>query len=250
MYSKYGSYTLPGGCASLASIQYRALMAPRGQRIAMITTFHHEGVLIGDPTLTDAQALQNDLNTQISTLIASLTLDYQDVGLYRSDNNLSIHYITSAAADNLTGNQITYLNFPKGDKAEFATARSYAFGVRAVIRSSFSDIVDYKESIELIGDGGPDYSWHTLPNGAPYSELDSLYSWQHVIHRGYAIALTALPLATAPLASGANYLNKLTRITKHHPRKYANTGQYDYYRRDWEYHYRFPYDSGLTLPLR
>lgn len=244
MYFKVGSYQHDDNTVTVASFNYRPVRSPRGRRMTTRVEFHVRGELLAAPNLTTNLQKQDDLNTKMLALEAAYSADYQDVGFYRDDGDVTSMFLQSAHSSSLTGNVLTYLNWAPGDDTEFCSKKTFQAGFFNEFVSSYSNVVDYQDTIQRIGTAGPIKSWRLYPTAYPQPRLLAYYSVQKVVHSGYAVSLLGYPTPPSPLASGWNYLEHFTTIAYTSPKKWGQG--YAMYRTAWKYIYAFPYNNNLA----
>ncbi len=245
MYFRYGTYQHADNSVALMSFLVRPQRTPRGRRMTSRVQMHCAGeVVIDQASLTPLQA-QDDLHTKIAAIESAYSVDYQDAGFYRDDGDVTTHFISSSDVNNLTGNCVSYFNWTPGDNEQFATRRSFRFGIHADFLDAYSDIIDYTDTITKTGTGGPIRGWTRLPNGLSVPKQESLYSVQTIVHAGYSVRLSTWGSPPAPLATGVNYLEHLTQIKYTAPKKWGNVGKWAVYKTEWKYFYAFPTNQNI-----
>lgn len=212
-------------------------------------TFSGHGNIVPDNTIADSDDLdiQDDLNTKMSAVQDAFSLDYETIGFYRNDGDVTIHELDNNSSDNWTGNQL--LDFRWIDSPdEWVGTRNYRWAIYADLLDPYSGIVDYSDRVVKIGSAGPIKSWRNFPTGPSFGRELSEQSYQRVIHQGYAVALSGYVAAPSPLASGINYIEHLSQVGRKSPKKYSGTLKYAMYTTYWKYVYCFDADTSI-LPV-
>lgn len=244
MYFKKGTYQHEANTVTLASFNYRPVRTPRGRRMTTRVEMHIVGELLADPTLSTDLQRQDDLNTKIAAMNTAYEADYEDVGFYRDDNDVTAHFIQSSNATSLTGNVLLYLNWAPGDDTEFCAKRSFQAGFYNEFVDAYSNVIDYVDSVKRIGRAGPIYQWRNYPTIPAQPRMTNLYSTQLIVHVGKATALIGHPTPPVPLASGANFLQHLSEVTYISPKRWGQG--YAVYQTMWKYVYAFPFNNPLA----
>lgn len=233
MYIQYGGYQHKPGEANLINFSVRPTLSPRGFKVTNIATAH----VSGDICLTGSQD-EKDTTTLVSDLIDALSVDGQDFGLYHDDGTPSPHIMLSDASDSLTGNQIVYYDFPASHNGEFATGRSFQYTVRNEFVSAERLILDYQESIEHVGLGGPIIEWRDNRYYGPTIEQLAPSSAQYIRQTGHSIGLDNYITPPPPIINFPFEIVHQRRIRRTGPRRYPQG--FMGYRTDWSYTFRYP----------
>ncbi len=252
MYFQKGSFQHDDNTVTIASFMYRPIRSPRGKRMTTRIELHIAGELLSDPTLTTSLQKQDDLQSQMNTMLAEYEDDYADAGFYRDDGDVTSMFLDSDHANSLTGNYLMYLNFAPGTNEEWCSRRSFTAGIANEFVDSVSDVVDYTDSIRRIGTAGPVKNWRIMPTTQPQCRWLALASTQKIIHMGSTVRLSGYALPPAPLAVGNNYLEHLTELQYTTPKVWGQLGgAFALYRTSWKYVYEFPFNNPLapTIPI-
>lgn len=237
MYFKYGSYQHGDNEVMLARYEVFPVRSNLGIRTSTIFSMNVFGELqVTTPNATKSQA-QDELSTKITDLIAAYSVDYQDAGFYKDDGVATPHVLINNHADNITGNIVTRRNWPIGDRAEYASKRSYSISIQAEFRNSYSQVVEYSDSIVRTGDGGSIIRWF---NGrtAPSWLVEAPASCVTYRHQGRAVALDAYPLPPVPLLQRPYLLGHLSTNGFISPLRYYRLRRR--YTVTWSYTYIMP----------
>jgi len=240
MYFKYGDHQHPDNEVTLASFSIVPKRSSRGFRMSTLFEMHIAGEILGSS--------QSDLTTKINELITAYSDDFKDAGFYQDDDSPTPHVLTSNHPDNLTGNIITYRNWPIGDGAEYATRRTFSIGIQAEFANAYSQFIHYQDTISRTGDCGSIIEWVNLPTGDPTYTVEANKSYQLIRHSGEATALSFYPLAPAPLLDRPFYLGHLSNIQYIGPRRYAQG--YREFTTRWQYTYITTSDFPVYPTLR
>lgn len=155
MYVGYGTYGDPDFyqfTAGRASIIYnvRSVRSEYNNR--------RQGIMCELIVQGELSCLDGDLDTQISDFITAFAEDYKTLALYRDDNTMTNHALNIADANLVDGPWIDARSWPKGDRGEYASQRTFYIHGKALFRSTQSAadyIIKYHETIRIRGNGGP-----------------------------------------------------------------------------------------------
>lgn len=247
VYFKIGTYQHDDNTVTPASFIYRPLRTPRGKRHATRVELHVIGELLADPTLATSLEKQDDLTTKMLAMEAAYHDDYQDLGFYRDDDDVTSLFLDTNASNSLTGNNLDYLNWTPGDGTEYCSRKSFRAGWSNVFLDDYSDIIFYQDTIKRIGTAGPIKSWRLNVFGPATPRQHTQFSTQKLIHVGRCFRITTFPSPPSPLAFGANYLEHLTEIQHIGPNDWGQVGgAYTHYGVTWKYFYEFPFHNPLA----
>ena len=104
----------------------------------------------------------DSLSTQIDKLLDAFSFDCRTLALYNDDGTVTQHALPAGIVTLVDGPKCVRLSWPRGDRAEYATLghRSFYIEVRALydygeVCDAVSGIVDYHETLQYVGLGGP-----------------------------------------------------------------------------------------------
>lgn len=193
---QYGGYRHQAGEAYPQMIEIRPVYSQRGIRWASDIRFQIGGSFCRDPSNPLDPA---DTGTLIEQMDNAYLHDYSDFGfLYADGTTKTPHYLYNDAPFNLSGNKVLGRSWTYQTPAEFANTRSYSISLGARVLESYSQILYFKETIRLVGNGGAKWDYRTRWQGAPIRENISQQTPVHVIQRGTVITTTGIITAPAP----------------------------------------------------
>ena len=227
------------------SFSIKPLRSPRGRRWAYRVSLQGIGDIFVDKTITNQNLQQVDIANKITALETAFYADYESVGFYTDSGTVTPHYINTNAGNNYTGTLLTYLNWNNDEGCDFVTKKSFTFGFHVDFLDPWSGVYDWSDRIMKIGDAGSIIDWRVHPTAGPYYRVNSLYSAQRVVHRGYAIGINGYIDPPSPLYSRPYYLGHLTKIEKTTGKLFGNFGAYAMFRTSWEYVYVLTADTNL-----
>jgi hypothetical protein len=204
MYCKYGNYTHDPGEVAITMLQQQRMYSKRNRLMFSRYRFMVQG------HICDTGG-QDSLRTKINALQNAYKYDHYDFSLYHDDGTLSAHYLPVSGSIN--GVRVRTFDFPEGDKAEYATGRSY----RIVLEADYLNIEDtiyaYNETLTFIGSGGP--QWELVPHflGPPTVHITYSVTPQKIIQEGSAIGVNGNPIVPGPILP-LNYEHQEKRMVK------------------------------------
>lgn len=233
---KYGNFLFEPWEAGIA-INAQAVNSPSGFRKTLMVRVDIEG----EVCTTDQYAVTARLDQIYAAMV-----NYQDLSLLHDDNSPAHHVLLSNHVDNLSGNQVRQISYPQTVGNEYANGRKFRYVVEAELAAPESQIIEWVDHIQLVGNAGPQYRWVTNPQWGSYPELVSLSSPQRVEHIGYAIGMgvrlaPAVPYYTPPFEQ--NHLREVGfTLGKRHPQGYSEQ------KTTWHYRYILPVANDLLRP--
>lgn len=163
IYFEYGSYKHPVGEVYPKMIEMRPIVSERGYRWAYDYRMQIGGNFCGRPQLTPG-----GVDSRILALEAAYNDDYKNFGFrFSADDSKTAHYIETNDTFNLSGNKVIQANWDYSGPSELANTRSFAITLGAKIASSYSNIIDFFETVSEEGTGGPDWTYRTRATGIP-----------------------------------------------------------------------------------
>jgi hypothetical protein len=228
VFFRYGSYQHASGEVNL-TITKESVRSPRGTQDLERITYALAGVLI----LADG-ATQADYDAAIATLEAAYAVDGQNAGLYLDSGAPTQHILYSANA--LGGVRVMRPpSFPRGEKGEFATMRSYTIQLQAdFLDNSAGNLKEYAETIRFIGTGGPRFVIQQPMNGQPVKQFVSDQTPCRAVQSGNAVGRFQVPGFPGPIWPDAEHQD-LREISPSAP-KFIN-GAYTDWGVSWSYHF-------------
>lgn len=230
---RIGSYSHAPNECNLVNFTVRPRRSARGFKIATIVEAHCAGEFCAQPGEDEY-----DIAARVQELYDTLQIDGQDFGLYHSDGSPTPNIMISGDPYNITGNQILHHSTPASHNGEFSTGRAFQYVVRAEFLSPESYILDYQESIEHEGSGGPRIQWQEHPYFAPSYVVRAYSSIQKIVQQGYAITLGTWKLPADPILGLPYELQHRRKIRRTTPIRYPQG--YEAYRIDWHYEFNTP----------
>lgn len=142
---------------------------------------------------------QAGITAAINALINAYSIDGQDLVLYLDDGvTPSGHALL--AANTLGGTHVRPPAFPTGSGAEYSTYRSYSFEVWGDVPLTGNNLLlEYEESIEIQGDGGPIRVFIPVALGPWVWQQTTVASVYRVTQSGKAKGLYAYPPPNQPI---------------------------------------------------
>lgn len=245
MFFRYGTYSHPQNEVTLANFRIYPMRTPNHIRIGTRFEMSIEGEIYVDNGITDKTACQVNLTNKINNLINAYKDDYKDAGFYQDNGLPTPHVLPTNHPDNLTGNMITHRNWPVGDGNEYATKRTFTVGIAAEFKSSYSQLINYEDSITQCGDGGSMIQWYSRRFGPPGYIVLANQTFVQYVQMGTATAIDAYPIPPMPLYARPYLLGHLTEIQRSGPKFYAQGNRFRSV--SWKYTYVLP-TPGLLLP--
>lgn len=195
MIFKYGSFAHPKGEVYPASLEIRPRFTEDGVRWATDLRMEVRGSFVNQDPELDATGV----NTRIAALEQAYRHDYKDAAFYMPDGTTRTeHYILTDDIYNLSGNKITHRSWDNVAKTEFANTRSFSVVISALVLSTYSDIIFFKENVTRIGDGGPSWKLYNNWQGDPVKETVTAQTKVRHIQEGVIIGLRTWPTVPAP----------------------------------------------------
>jgi len=240
VYFQYGAHIHPPSEVNLSNFEVLYRLSERGKRMTKTVRLHLSGEL--------CYTGQAALTTKINELINAYAFDGYDAVLYQDDGTPTPHAIYQNNADNLTGVKITHRSWPKGDPAEYATARTFYIVLEATFRDLDSEILSFRESIRFMSDGGPGGVWYNMPTGAPRYQQVCQFTTQKIIQCGECVGFDGYPLPRLPGPVLPVYEQRFRRQIDMIGPTLAGR-QYTHYGVKWCYYHEAPSDqSGSVIP--
>lgn len=225
MYLKWGNFAFdPGSLWVLASAVPNLNEA--GEPISLQQRIQINGYVSG--------VGQAALTTAIQNLQAALSIPYQDLVFYQSNDQPSAHLLRNATS--ISGTRVTDgPNFPGTHGAEYATQRAFNFTAEAdyFLAGTGKKLVSFMETLTMMG-GDPFYVVREALNGPPQRSLVYPSSVYSAIQSGEAVGFREYPVAPPPL-----FPDKMRggrdgrRIVAHAPQRRGRN--YVNFRLTWEY---------------
>jgi hypothetical protein len=186
----------------------------------------------------------NDTASTVAALVAleaAYSFNGFDLILYEDDQKTILHKLLTSPA--LGGTRVTSPpHYPIGDGAELSTFRNYAITVEADYPNTANNILDYYDTLELEGDGGPRYVNLETDAGQPQLQVTRQQTVYRARQQGrseglFDYAPVAPPIFQRPILQGAQ-----TRIKFTSPKRVGNSKAY--FVAEWSYFYESPVPIG------
>lgn len=233
MYFKYGTYQHPDNEVNVTSITARRRYSPRHRLFTTVWTLTARGEIITDEATSDGQ--QDAIKQRIAELQQVYADDGEDVGLFHDDGGKSGHYLNSL--NSINGVSVIEMKWPTGQKAEYATQRTFELVFQAEYLNVESQILYFEESLQFFGTGGPKWRVRDTVSGPVIVRPIYPKTAQTIIQSGRAIGLQGYPLIPVPLFPSLEHED--LRVTRYgSPRSYRNT--YLEYPAHWQYRMTSP----------
>lgn len=239
MYVKYGGFAFEPWEAGL-SVRMTPNRTPRGFKRTVDVRFD----ISGETCLSG----QSNINARLAAIQAAFAEDFQDIGLYTDADAPTVHFVPNNSIYNLTGNLVIYQQYPQTIEGEFISGRKFAIGVGAELLDVDATLVDYHDTIQIVGNAGPRFDWRWNREWGYFVEQTAPSSIQTIIHSGYAVAMTTNILPPPPFYQPPYEDNLQRMVTWEGPKKYPR-GYTDYITR-WRYVYRLPVANDALRPTR
>lgn len=189
MYFQYGSYRHDEGEVELANMTRQLIRSRRGQ----VQFIRHGWTIRGEKLASS----QSQLLAKLAQLEAAYSVDNRDAGLYTAGGT-RFHYLPSAGA--VGGVQVIGgVNYPIGRGAEGGTYRTYEIQLQADYPVLQTTLLEFRETLEFIGNCGPEYVYTELPEGPPRRQIVRQQTLQQVLQSGTAIGFYSYPSIPDPL---------------------------------------------------
>lgn len=190
MYASYGGFQHPDNEVNIVRVEHRARFSPRNKRLTTIRTIYLEGEILADT--------QSALDAAVAAREDAYKYDGNDFGFYTDAGALTRHRLIQNDPYNLSGVRVINQSWPKGDAAEFATKRTFSVTLQAEIITADSQIVEWQETVEYVGNCGPRYEIVETYLG-PVSQLLCKRTSQKIIQSGSALGFQGYILPPGPL---------------------------------------------------
>ncbi len=186
-YLQWGGYRHPDWEMNLASYTKRARLSPRGRIISYIYTMRLEGEILADGV--------TPITTRMNQIAAAYIVQNQDAKFY-VDGVLTPNQLLNGGS--VTGNKVIEMSNPRGDAAEYANKRCMAVVLQGEYEDAESQLIDYEETIQMVGDCGPRDEWF---GGfiRPVRQEICKATTMHIVQSGRAVGWAGYVLAPGPV---------------------------------------------------
>lgn len=216
---QYNGYTHPENEVNLAAFLIRTIFTSRHRRAAVRYEAHLQGEILIDPTDTTTELAQAKIATRVAEIINAYSYDGGDYFLLDNQGNPTRHSLISA--DSISGVRVEQRSYPKGDPAEWATARSFYIVLSAEYVEADSQLASWREQVRVVGTGGPEWAMNQMRLGLPRPQLISNFTPVTILQQGEAVGLQGYPIPPGPLFPAWEHVN-LRQFTPTSPDSYPN----------------------------
>lgn len=191
MQLRYGSYFHAANDATVTIQRTKNLNAAQ-QSISLRDVWTIRGELHGDTAAA--------LRIQIAALELAYSVDYQDLALIDNDG-VVVHALLNVGST--SGVRITQPpSYPEGDGGEFTTYRTYAIQAEAEYAyapQEGSQLLEFSETVTIIGNGGPRYVWVEKVIGPPTRQIVQAFTTVRATQTGTAVGKFQRPPKPPPI---------------------------------------------------
>lgn len=233
---RYGNYTHPENEAHLMAFFVRPRMNRRGRRVSSFYEMHVQIELILPSTIdsTDKNLSQAWFTSEIQKLVGIYGNNGLDAYFLQDDGTPTSHSLLSGPS--ISGVTVHQRSYPRGDGAEYATARTIYNVFRAEYVEQDSPLWHYQEIVTNVGAGGP--RWEMVPRikGLPVSYILNQRTPQHVSQVGRAVGVLGYPLSYMAPLYPLNFEHTERRVVAPGTPEFMGNG-YMLYPLNWAFHF-------------
>lgn len=225
MQVRYGSTLLPANSTDVTRV-IRATLGRFGQPLTYVHTINLSGEVEGD---TQSECAAAEAAVQLA-----FSIPYQDFALLLDSGVASPTRLVNGTS--ISGVRCLFLNWPNTyGGAEYATLRSFTAVFEAEYLAGTDDmLIDYSESVTVVGNGGPRKVIREAINAPPVEQIVSPNTAIRATQTGQAVGLLSYPSPANPLWPAA-LVNPDQAVTKETPR--PGTGRTLQWPISWNYAY-------------
>jgi hypothetical protein len=239
MHCKYGSFNFHPWEASIG-VHAHFKRSPRGFKLFQDLVFTFSGEIV--------ESTAANIDARLAAMSQAFANDGQSCGLVHDNGTPTWHWMPSYADNptNLTDVQVLSQTIPQSINGEFVSGRKFEFKVGSMYLTSPSAIIEFKETLERIGNAGPEFKWQRNKFWGWYPKLVSPNTIQVMTQSGYAIGVNNYLLPQPPIYAPPFEQNHLRRVKHTGPERWrkGHTG----YKTEWLYVYHLPTFDDLTRP--
>lgn len=237
---KYGTFEHDENDIDLVSVSSERMYSQRNRAVFDRKKLHCQGRLC-----VSGQAA---IKARIQALEAGYEEDLGDVGLYHDDGVVGAHFLPSASAIN--GVRVTKFEFGREGGGEYATYRTYSITFQADYPNFEDTIYSFRETMELIGTGGP--RWVLVPTFStiPIPYMVNLFTPQTIRQSGEAIGTVGWPITPGPAFGPAAWIfehQEARRVISHSPLQ-LGVHLHLYYPIQWFYEFELNVEADFARP--
>lgn len=245
MIVKYGDYSFANGECAMVNFSVKPKRTPRGIAYAQVVRMDCEGEFcFSGPVDQDA------IKTKIQAARNALEFDYRDLVLLHNDGVTESPYkISNSHPDNITGNIVEFVSWPSVAPEEYATTKSFKFAVSAEFKNPLVNLIDWQQTLTVMGSTGPVARWERLLNGLWTRRVIHTSGTKKIIQSGYAVGFGVHPLPATPILTDF-YEHLDQRVVKYvGPHYFASRPEF--YRTEWRYAFETPfrYTPAFNYPV-
>lgn len=191
----YGAFEHRVGECYPKRVQVRPIHSRDGFRWAS----EHRLEIGGDLVNPDGGPLTKaEIKDRIELLDATYKLDYFDCGWKQNNGTITPHRMLTNDVNSLSGNQVVYRSWDNLLPTEYVNTRSFSVVIRNLFLETYSSVLEFNETVQQIGTGGPVWRKHNLWNGAPLRENLTLTSKVRYVQTGVLVGLTGYESVPGP----------------------------------------------------
>jgi hypothetical protein len=193
---KYGTFEHDENDIDLVSVNSQRMYSQRNRCVFDRKTLQCRGRL--------CVSGQSAIKAKIQALEAGYEQDLGDVGLYHDSGAKSAHFLSSVGAIN--GVRVLRFEFGHEGGGEYATYRTYNIIFQADYLNYEDTIYSFRETMELVGTGGP--RWVLVPTFSliPIPYMVNLFTPLTIRQTGEAIGVQGWPLNPGPAFGQAHWI--------------------------------------------
>lgn len=194
-YWKYGNYIHPYGEINIVNLTVRNVHSGRGQQKHVLFQYYLRGEICADSG-PDA------ISARIYEIEQAYTVEGLNCGLYTdaTATTPTSHTLNNNHPNNISGNRVVQRpSFPEGGPTEYATGRTYSIIIQALFASPESQILEYQESIQYRGTGGPRWHMREFKRGSPRPYITHQRTAQHIVQQGRSLGFNGYLEPAGPI---------------------------------------------------
>lgn len=241
MQATYGTFTHPANEVTLSSVAVQRVRNPRGFTYILRKRIQIAMVIVLDTSSLSTAQAQTALRTAIQARQVAYSLDGQSFIFKHDDGTTSAHYLDNATS--IGGVRVVDDNFPKGDAAEYATQRTYTVTLEADYPVSSGSLMQFQETIEITGTGGPRKIIIETLNGDAQEQIVNQKTKVMITQRGSAIGHLSYPVdaISGPVSPEAERQDR-RQVSYGSPT--AMNGAFINWPVNWTYYFEFTQPAG------
>lgn len=191
MYATYGSYQHDDNEVKITSFQ-TVSRRERGLAVSYTKRVTIEGVII------PSTASQSNIKTDAVALENAYLQDGRDWAFYHDDGTKSHLFLDNAGSHG--GVRVVDFSWTENDPADYATGTlQYNVILEATYPVRIGAIIEYRESVDITGDGGPVIAWDETIFGPPRAQQIRQRSLVRATQRGSGVGFGGYVTVPGPL---------------------------------------------------